>query len=179
MARISTGRKSGLILRGGSMRRETSWLDFPFAQTTIAAASTAALLGSFTASALALRPFTIVRTRGILQCSSDQQAASEAWGLSYGLAVVSEQASAIGITAVPTPITDQSSDLFFVYESLYGRFQFQNATGTIESGAFKEWDSKAMRKVNDSEDLVVVAETPAFVGSALIIDGFRMLVKLH
>ena len=115
MANIRTAGKSGFIMRSGGRKRETIW--FGGAPFSAAVATTGVnLVTSLNAAALALRPFTIVRTRGVLRFSSDQEAATESWGGSFGMAVVSDQASAVGVTAVPTPTTENSSDLWFVYE---------------------------------------------------------------
>jgi len=121
MANIRVGRKSGFIERGGRMRRESVWLASGEIFTTFAAANTAVLLTSLGATLLALRPFTVVRTRGILSIQSDQAAAIENQFFAYGHCVVSDQATAIGVTAVPTPDTDDTSDLWFVYERLMNR----------------------------------------------------------
>ena len=67
------------------------------------------------AAALALRPFTVVRTRANLIIRSDQQAASELFEVAYGETVVSEQASAAGVVSVPTPVTEDASD-WHVYD---------------------------------------------------------------
>jgi len=179
MANISRSRKSGVFLRNGVARRETLWIEAPPIETVIAAASTAVLIGRLLAASLALRPFTIVRTRGILYGRSDQSAATENWGGAYGIAVVSEQADAIGITALPTPVTDMDSDLWLLYEQMYGRIDFDSSISVREVGFMKEIDSKAMRKVVDGQQVVVTAETPAHVSSWGIVDGFRMLLKLH
>ncbi len=95
------------------------------------------------------------------------------------MAVVTDQAVAIGITAIPTPITDMGSDKWFVYELMGGRIDFDDATGVREVGSTHRFDSKAMRKVDIGEDLVVVLETDGSSSSLSINEGFRMLVKLH
>ena len=100
-----------------TQKRLTNWLFIDWSVTNLTTTSSAALVASLNATALALRPFTIVRTRGTLAVYSDQVIASETARSAMGLAVVSDQAAAVGITAVPTPITDQDSDLFFVYET--------------------------------------------------------------
>ena len=182
MANINVGRKSGFIVRGGKSRRETFWIGGTAFSQTLVANTTAALVLALSAGALALRPFTIVRTRGIIRVTSDQSGASENYGASYGKAVVSEQANAIGVTAVPTPTTDNASDLWFVYEFLLGRFLFQDATGAQDVGVERLIDSRAMRKVEDGQDVVTVVEGPGAGGgtSGSLINSFdRMLVKLH
>ncbi len=170
-------RKSGFVRRGGSMRRESLWVAGDFATATLASTNAVALTHSPNAALLALRPYTVVRTRGFMYVSSDQTGASEIYTISMGHAVVSDQAQAIGITALPTPDTDRGSDLFFVFEDLFGRFEFISGVGTQERGIWKEYDSKAMRRVNDDEQCVVTVECPSTSG--IISHAFRTLIKLH
>jgi len=161
-------------------RRETLWLGFATGTTTLAAASTASLIGSLNASALALRPFTVVRVRGFWHVRSDQTSALEAWGCSIGYSVVTDQAIAIGVTAVPTPEADKGSSKFFVHESMYGVLGFITGVGTQEIGNSAKYDSKAMRKVELGSDIAITLEVPAAgASSASVICGARMLIKLH
>ena len=92
--------------------------------------------------------------------------------------MVSDQAVAIGVTAVPTPITDQGSDLWYFYDQVFGRF---GGTAVEEVGVNRIIDSKAMRKIDEGQDLIMVFETP---GSAMSVShvsviGGRFLIKLH
>ena len=116
--------------RLGGPCRETAWLFVDTVESTMAGAPTAVLANSLNASALALRPFTIVRTRGVFFVNSDQIVANESYGADRGYAVVSDQAAAIGVTAVPTPLTDMGSDLFFVYEQVFMRAAIASGAGT-------------------------------------------------
>ena len=160
--------------------RSTVWFFFDPLEVTLGAASTASLMFTLNAAALALRPFTVVRTRGILGMRTDNQAAQELQSLSLGFAVVSEQATAVGVTAVPTPETDRGSELFFVYESLAGFHELFTAVGFNPHGQIvTKYDSKAMRKVNEGEDIAVVAETSSISLGAIVHVSGRMLVKLH
>ena len=172
--------RSGRIFRGGRQVRETRWLDLTPTSVALGAASTASLLFSLTTEELALRPFTVVRTRGVFHCVSDQEGADELEAVSVGFAVVSDQAIAIGVTAVPTPETDRSSDLWYVYESIINRFQFVSGAGfETNAGQTHPFDSKAMRKVEDGQDVAVVVETAATSSGAIVTLGARMLIKLH
>ena len=177
MAQLITGRKSGFIQRGGRMRRETSWLFWQTVESTLGGAPTVVLTNSLNAAALAMRPFTIVRTRGVMYIRSDQAAASETYGAALGFAVVSNQASSIGVTAVPTPVADQGSDLFFVYEQLFSHLSVRSDIGQLVEGQFLKWDSKAMRKVNDDQDIVSVLENE--IAGTVVVTSGRMLIKLH
>jgi len=180
MANITVGRKSGFIRRSGGMVRETAWAFLAPDEITLAAASTASLRGTLTAGTLAIRPFTIIRWRGVFGVRSDQTGALEDYSASFGVAIVSEQAAAIGVSAIPTPETDRGSDLFFVYESLAGQFTFVSGVGFEgQSGAWKQYDSKAMRKVETGQDTAVVVETSAISNGASVHISGRFLIKLH
>ena len=164
-------------------KRDTAWLFIDPSNTTLAAAG-GTLVASLNASALALRPFTVVRTHLIAFLHSDQVAATEVYGAGLGMSVVSDQASAIGVTAIPTPITDLGSDLFYVHKLMVGEFTLGDGTGFIEStgdGQQFAIDSKAMRKVNDDQDLVLTLESMvAFTGAgSLCVTAGRFLIKLH
>ena len=174
-------RSRGPFVRGGGPRRETQWISLGPSEVTIASVSTAVLAFSLNAAALALRPFTIVRTRLDWICESDQNATSEQYGASLGMAVVSDQASAIGVTAVPTPVTDLDSDLFFVFDQIFGSFVHATSVGfqDLGQGAMKSIDSKAMRKVNADQDVILTLETASFQSSAAMTIGGRQLIKLH
>ncbi len=175
MARINVGRKSGFIRRDGVMRRETNWFFGTFATTSLAASS-ASIITSLNAVALALRPFTVVRSRGMLMLESDQTAADERSRVQYGAAVVSDQSVAIGVTAVPTPVTDDGSDLWYIFESIAHSFIAAAGRGPIYSQM--TFDSKAMRKVEEGQDIITVAEQGAAVG-CILTNYVRTLIKLH
>jgi len=160
-------------------RRETKWFDIPPTRVTLAAADTANLLLVLTTAEKANRPFTIVRTRLVFQIVTDQDAADENYGCALGLAVVSDQATAIGVTAIPTPNTDRASDLWFLFEDLVASFGFGDATGFINDGASKYVDSKAMRKVEDGSDIAVVVESHNNSQGLLAFVAGRMLIKMH
>ncbi len=161
------------------MRRDTVWGGLVETTTNIVGASTAVLFGGLSAGGLALRPFTIVRFRGIMHLASDQLANSELQHVAFGMSVVSDEALAIGVTAVPNPITARDSDMFFVYEELVNRFGVSSAVGIIQQGIAREFDSRAMRKVNDGQDIAVVVETSSISAGVNFVKAGRFLVKLH
>ncbi len=178
MANIRTARRTGLVLRGGRNVRSTLWAATPTSTISIGSPGLALLAFSGNAALLALRPFTVIRHRLFWFARSDVVTGGEVWGGAIGGCVVSAQASAIGVTAVPTPITDQGSDLFYFYAQNFGRF---GGTQVEEVGARKDIDSKAMRKVDDDQDLIVTMETAAVTEGASMVSviGGRFLIKLH
>jgi len=173
-------RKSGFVRRDNQMKRATFWVGGAIGSFNPTAASTALLTHSANAALLAVRPFTIVRTRGQFMARSDQFAASEDYSVNLGMCVVTDQARAIGVTAVPTPATDSGSDLFYVYESIVSRILFGTGVGFEDpSGRLIQFDSKAMRKVNEDEDPITVIETTSISSGLVAQIQFRQLIKLH
>ena len=159
--------------------RQTFWLGGTFVRSTIAAGNGVVIQTSLNAAALALRPFTIVRTRGLVSVMSDQIAAIEHQEIAFGAIVVSDQSVAIGVTAVPTPLTDSQSD-WHVYQVGMDQFDFITGAG-FQSNVGKQYeiDSKAMRKVAEGQDLIQVAETDSHSESAIVTSFTRVLIKLH
>ncbi len=181
MANIRTGRRSGLVLRGGRNRRESLWFDIGASRTVLAAANSAALTNGLSAAGLALAPFTIVRTRLFIHVKSDQTGASEDYLMAVGLAIISEQAGIIGVTAIPTPFSDMESDLWFLHDIIGGSFTFVSGVGFQDpSGTMKSVDSKAMRKIEDGNDLALVIENSGLAASGVTVTlSGRILIKLH
>ena len=173
MANINFSRKSGFIRRGGVMRRETLWISQAILNTSLAGSGTAINLAAMSAAVLELTPFTIVRTRGLLYMRSDQLAAAETVQAAYGHTVVADTAAAIGVTAIPTPVTDAGNDLWFVYQYMFGHLQFGDGTGFGDPGRVYEFDSRGMRKVEDGQTSVVTLETSANSQGVVVQSAFR------
>jgi len=115
MANLRIGRRSGLVLRGGRNIRSTAWGASTTTTVSIGSSATPILAFSLTAAGLAMRPFTIIRERFFWYVRPDVFTGGEPYGGAIGFCVVSDQAVAIGVTAVPTPITDMGSDLFYAF----------------------------------------------------------------
>jgi len=157
-------------------RRETSWLPIPFGSDGIAAG--AAITHVLTTAEKAKRPFTVLRTHIELSISSDQIVASEDVFNGLGVCVVSDQAVSVGATAVPTPIADLGSDLWFVIQPMFSELIFLDATGMFLSGTRYTIDSKAMRKVNEDQDIVIVMENSASLGGGSVVQSAgRILIQ--
>ncbi len=178
MANINRSRKSGFTLRGGRSVRESLWIGGTMIIDDLDT-SGVVLSSSLSAAVLALRPFTVVRTRGSLSMLSDQFANTEDQQVAYAFCVVSDQAVAIGVTAVPTPLTDSDSDLYFVYETMMSRILVASAIGINAVAVERIIDSKAMRKVEDGQQVIAVAEAPASSEGLRLYSYNRILIKLH
>ena len=94
----------------------------------------------------------------------------------FGMAIVTDAASAIGATAIPGPWTDSSWDGWFVWEPFGFRFESVTQVGVFMASREIVIDSKAMRKLNDEETIVMMVESEAEDFRLGI--GLRMLFKL-
>ena len=158
-------------------RRQSLWLQINSGQITVGA-DASSQIGSFNAAALALRPFTIVRSHILLHVESDQSVASESPAGALGLIIVSSEAVAAGSSAIPDPVGDTDAP-WHVWQPYVAQFELGDATGfTTNGGRDYIVDSKAMRKVGNNEDQSIVVEEVNNVGVIVQLIG-RQLIKLH
>jgi len=164
------------LIAAGS-RRQTSWLDIEPVFVNIVGG---VLTHVMTAAEIAKLPFTVIRTHVAVNMSSDQIIAGEGGIGGYGGCVVTAQAEAIGITAIPTPILDMASDSWFLHTLTPFQLVFATAVGFDDhSGETFHYESKAMRKVSEDERLIFVAESAAAQDGANIRVAGRILIKEH
>ena len=134
--------------------------------------------------------FTLVRTRGefVAQLRSASAIANGFSG-AFGIGIVTDAAFAVGVTAVPTPVTEADSDSW-----LYHRFfsciagapiagaamQDEDAVNPTGAAVRFEVDSKAMRKTGEKESTIYAAIEVTELGTAAIDIMFnsRLLFKL-
>jgi len=164
------------VVRGP--KRQTTWIG-PADQGYLAVGAGAkVLIASFDPFAAGLPKPTVVRTRGNVSIRQGTGIIvdTEIVG-AFGLAVVSDQAFTIGITAIPGPFNDSGWDGWFVWGSFSIAYE---AVGTSETLLMTdrqfEVDSKAMRKVTENETIVLVAESQGVALRASM--PLRMLMKL-
>ena len=153
--------------------------------STALAGSSVILITKFNAAALALRPFTILRTHLQINVRSDQVTASENVIASFGETVVTDNASTIGVTAIPDPsgIDGDGNADWMTWQAMFGSFFIDiNGTDGIAmsgyNGQMYVVDSKAMRKIGPNDDLVQVASLQTSPGLTFSCNG-RRLVQLH
>ena len=157
-------RLSSFRRTSGSKRRRVSWSKGPGGIATIVSASGSQLLS--VVSQANLDDLTITRLRGSIEVGLvTASAGGEGYTWAVGVANVTENAFGIGITAVPTPLTDINWDgwLYHVQGNLISR----DATPLDEANLLVhiEVDSKAMRKTHNTDGVIAVAEF-AEVGTA-------------
>ena len=180
--------RRGFSRARSSTKRLTDWALGPGGE-----ANTTAITSTTTIVGAGVTPvggkFTIIRTRGEFTAAlSTAAAGANGFACALGIAVVTLTAFGIGSTAVPSPLDEADWDGW-----LYHRFFSLLTTGVIDGGAMAdtdatnpttvaariEIDSKAMRKIDETEIVTAILGTTE-IGTAtmnLMLDS-RMLVKL-
>ena len=178
---VGGARRAPFVVSRGE-RRKTIWAASAdvTGETTLAAGA-AVLDQSLTEAQLQTigLPLTITRTRGILLVRSDQVANNEVPFGALGMSVVSEQARAAGVASIPTPITEEASDLFFTYQHWVTQNRLSSAIGFSQSTTIFEFDSKAQRVVQSGEAIIITMENGSATAGVDFLLKFRMLLKLH
>ncbi len=115
MGRLIRGRSS-FAVRGP--KRLTTWIGSANISSPVSLAAGAVVLDqSFSVASNGFdTPFTVVRVRGELWTKSDQIIASENPFGAMGAAVVSQPALTAGVASVPTPISEEASELWFLHQ---------------------------------------------------------------
>jgi len=167
--------RSGVIRGRVGPKRKTDWIASAISPGMTALASGAAVIQQSFASGG--EPFTVVRTRGLFVAKSDQVAASEEPNGAFGMEIVSSPALAAGVASVPTPLTEQPSELWFVWEAYQAVVDVAAGAGQVLSVV--RFDSKAQRKVQSGEQIIVVIENSASGFGIVFSMSFRMLLMLH
>ncbi len=146
---------------GRGFRPAGEWTGLNSTVQTTVALSTKVLLGDLQVS----QPMTLRRIRGVCHIVSDQLTATEHEIGAFGACVVSEDANAVGATAVPGPVSDIGSELWVMYQPLIAQFNFVSGVGIdAHAGAWFNIDSKGQRKVTGDERVAFVVEnaSPSF-----------------
>ena len=170
--------------RAGSSRRKTAWTSGPFtsAPASITAAGNTIVLTSQQAIVDGL---TIVRIRGSFSAWLEVvTAAGDGFGsIAFGMAIVSENAAGIGVTAVPSPLDDIVWNGWIVHQVIAPVIGFSTTesenTGPVSQVRF-DFDSKAMRKWANTDVIIAALAVTNEVGTATLTFGMRsrVLVKL-
>ena len=143
------------------------------------AATNVKALGSFVV-AIVDDPVTLVRTRGEVGINVSVAAAARAniQG-AFGMYVITSDANAIGITAIPGPLSDSQNDWF-----VWVPFTMHVLAALDEAGIGQHvripFDSRGMRKLKDGDILAVVVEATTDVAApALDVNySFRQQFKI-
>jgi len=139
------------------VKRKTAWGAGPSESDTPGTSAAATFVALWaTGSATATPGLTQVRIRGhVSSWLTGAGAIGDGYRLAFGIRIVSPEAFAVGITAMPTPFTDIGDDGWLYHNT----WDVITTTATPVSGELHthrfEIDSKAMRKIPDEGYLTV------------------------
>ena len=163
-------------------RRRTGWEVGPGDSTLTNFASTQSVILGLGAQAL-LDGLTLVRLRGSFRALLTAVAgANDGFAGAVGIGIVTAEAFAIGLTAMPLPLTDMEWDGWLYYRP----FSVQSNTATIADGVNSGGvnlefpvDSKAMRKLREGDTIFAAAQVVENGTSVMDIHfDSRILLKL-
>ena len=122
---------------------------------------------------------TIVRIRGHIAVASDQLAATESYAGAVGVCIATDQAVAVGVGSLPTPYTDQDSDLWMMHQYFAGGVHFASAVGFDDQRyQIFDFDSKAMRKFASGQTMVFIVENGSAGSGIQYFLNFAVLFKV-
>ena len=155
-------------------RPNREWQGHTSSVFTTLAAGTQLLIGGFVPGA---GDATILRTVGMLAVTSDQGASVEDQIGAFGIILVSDTAFAVGVTAIPDPITAQDDDGWFVYQAFC---QQGDASVTSSLPRIYNFDSGAKRIVQSEGTSIAftIVNVSGSHGLRFCLN-FRMLAQLR
>ena len=162
-------------------RRATAWDQGPQEVDRVHSASEVKIWSSTVVPAIS--GLTVIRVRGYITATLlTAAAAGDGFFGAFGLAIVTTAAATAGVSAVPTPITEDDWDGWFWHQY----FDVRATTATIADGVnaagarfAKDIDSKAMRKFPDEMTMIGVSEViESGAASVEVQSQTRVLVKL-
>ena len=142
-----------------SQRSPGTWARFHFVNTTLSAGSKI-LLGSFVPSNPGIDE-TVRRVIVTTRIQSDQAAANEPQEAAIGLWVANDVGVALGVTALPGPLTDLSDDGWFLWQGLLSANTLTGDTGTDTMFHVQQFESRAMRKIEEGQRVAILVEVGA------------------
>jgi len=122
---------------------------------------------------------TVVRTRGSLWVKSDQEAATESPFGAVGMMVVRDAAFTAGVASVPSPITEEGDEGWFLWVPWLAGISFGSTIGFPDKFREYQFDVKAQRKVEPGDTVIVVLENAHAANGAEYVIKFRQLYLLH
>ena len=116
----------------------------------------------------------------MLAVRTDQSATTEQQIGVFGMIVVSDAAVAVGITAIPGPITDNQDDGWFTYVPIAQSFQHITGAG-FESQVATQYliASKGRRVVQEGEQVAMVLENAHASTGMLVGVVLRLLSQVR
>ena len=159
--------------RSDGNRRQTEWSGLAAQGYVGVADAGATLVSSISFAEVA----TLIRHRGTISLQVTTPGADEDIVGAFGMGMVSSEALAVGVTAMPEPFSDSDWGGWMVWQPFAHHWEFQSGIGVLRADWEYIIDSKAMRKVGPNTALVTIVES--FTGAFQIAETVRSLLLLH
>ena len=173
-------RRTTRIARPGARGRAPStWARAQSAASVTVAGATKVLLATVTLSNPGISE-TVRRTRGLVMIESDQDSSAEDQMGSFGMVVVNDLAIAAGAASIPGPVTDANDDGWFVWQPMLAAGLLNGISATSPGSRFQlfEFDSKAMRRVEEGFIVAIMVENASVLNGINVSFAFSMLTSL-
>ena len=169
--RLARGGRSGISIP--PRQRSMDWARATSGALVTVPVSSKVILASFTeATGIDV---TVRRSVGMLFVQSDQSAAQEVQAGAFGMCVVNGTAAALGVTAIPGPVTDDDDELWGGYLG----FVAAGEAGTEApiSGIQYPFDFKAMRKIPGGSFQIFIIENASSAAALEVMVSVSSLVS--
>ncbi len=157
--------------RSNGRRTDYTWVGDAFAFTGLAGAKQIQQIATANLAA------TVTRCRGeLLYALETAAAAFSEKVLGFGLIVASDDQVAAGVGAFPGPLTDMDAD--FLWHGFGPLATLTTTVGDVQTASGRlTVDSKAMRRIKQNENVVLVIEGENIGGTetAFVVGGIRVL----
>ena len=101
---------------------------------------------------------TLLRTVGNVSVASDQVAGSEEQHGAVGICLVTDTALALGITALPDPVTDVADDIWVFFQSFAQQLTLFSSVGANPNMAtVYPFDQRGKRIMHSGQSMVLIA----------------------
>ena len=159
-------------------KRLTEWsvCSAPTGFSTVTASTKVVLVAVPSATLADVVPATIVRTRGAFSIKPGNPGATTTIHGAFGIGLVNEVAGALGVTGIPGPWSECGWGGWLYHRFFNTFWNFNSASSALYTHIEYEIDSKAMRKVETEQRLMLIIES----GGGNSFDAavsFRMLMK--
>ncbi len=158
-------------------RSRTTWVGSADQAYVAIGAGLSVIQQSFDPSAASMLEPTILRSRGLISVRLNSFASDLSFTGVIGMGVVTDDAFAAGAVSIPRPFDDADWGGWFVWEPYSFYLEFADAIGfQSKADMHFKFDSKAMRRVEPNETVVVMVESQSVAVDVSV--TFRQLYKL-
>jgi len=141
------------------VKRQTSWIGAADQGFILVPTTARVVVGSFPIDTSGFERPTLIRTRGTIIHSPEVLTADLEYHGAWGLGFVSDQAFAIGATALPGPFDEADWGGWLAHGYFGMKYDLTSDIGRIIVSENILVDSKAMRKAGQNDTLILMAES--------------------